>query len=85
MSGSQWATGPAADVEYTRIVEAAAAGDSHELLQAISGAPDCSAMTDLHDDLDGTLHYHVIDRAMIMIRAGVFTSALAEGSRNALR
>lgn len=59
MSGSQVQTGPAADAEYTRIVEAAAADDSHELLQAINGAPDCSAMTDLHDDLDGTLHYHL--------------------------
>lgn len=55
---------------YAYIVEAAFSASADKLAAAISRAPDSPALADTHKDLDGTLHYYAIDRAVLMATSG---------------
>lgn len=55
---------------YAFMVQAASSGNSASLTAAMASYPDCSAISDSHKDLDGTLHYYVIDRAVLMANSG---------------
>jgi hypothetical protein len=55
---------------YAHIVDAASSADAAKLAAAIARAPDSLALTDSHKDLDGTVHYYAIDRAVLMANSG---------------
>lgn len=53
-----------------RIAHFASGGQLTELAAALDEAPESPAITESHKDLDGTIHYHVIDRAVLMANSG---------------
>lgn len=55
---------------YAYIVDAATSGSPEKLAAAIARAPDSPALSDAHKDLDGTVHYYAIDRAVLMANSG---------------
>lgn len=58
------------DHMYAHIVDAATSGSPEKLAAAIARAPNSPALSDAHKDLDGTVHYYAIDRAVLMANSG---------------